>query len=69
MASEVIFLIEEAPEGGFTAKTLGHSIFTEADTWEELREAIRDAVAGHFEAGEVPPLIRLHCVREKVLAR
>jgi len=69
MASEVIFLIEEAPEGGLTAKALGHSIFTEADTWEELREAIRDAVACHFEAGEMPHLIRLHYVREEVLAQ
>ncbi len=69
MASEVIFLIEEAPEGGFTAKALGHSIFTEADTWEELRTAIRDAVSCHFEASEVPPLIRLHYVREEVLAQ
>jgi len=69
MASEVIFLIEEAPEGGFTAKALGHSIFTEADTWDELRAAVRDAVACHFEAGEVPPLIRLHYVREEVLAQ
>ena len=69
MASEIIFLIEEAPEGGFTAKALGYSIFTEADTWEELREAIRDAVACHFEAGEVPTLIRLHYVREEVLAQ
>jgi hypothetical protein len=69
MASEIIFLIEEAPEGGFTAKALGYSIFTEADTWEELRKVIRDAVACHFEAGEVPPLIRLHYVREEVLAQ
>ena len=69
MASEVIFLIEEAPEGGFTAKALGHSIFPEADTWDELRAAIRDAVSCHFESTEMPPLIRLHYVREEVLAR
>ena len=69
MASEVIFLIEDAPEGGFTAKALGHSIFTEADTWDELREAISDAVSCHFEPTEMPALIRLHYVREEVLAR
>jgi hypothetical protein len=69
MTNEVIFLVEEAPEGGFTAKALGQSIFTEADTWEELREAIRDAVNCHFEPGDVPPVIRLHYVREEVLAR
>jgi len=69
MATEVIFLIEEAPEGGLTAKALGHSIFTEADTWDELRAAIRDAVHCHFEPGEIPSLIRLHFVREEVLAQ
>ena len=69
MAREVIFLIEEAPEGGFTANALGHSIFTEADTWDELRAAIRDAVNCHFEPPEMPSLIRLHYVREEVLAR
>ena len=68
MAREVIFLIEEAPEGGLTAKALGHSIFTEADTWDELRAAIRDAVNCHFEPPEMPSLIRLHYVREEVLA-
>ena len=69
MAREVIFLIEEAPEGGLTAKALGHSIFTEADTWDELRASIRDAVNCHSEPAEMPPLIRLHYVREEVLTR
>ncbi len=68
MASEIIFLIEEAPEGGFTAKALGHSVFTEADTWDELRAAIRDAVNCHFEPAEMPTVIRLHYVRQEVLA-
>ena len=68
-ANEVIFLIEETSEGGFIAKALGHSIFTEADTWDELREAVRDAVDCHFEPGEVPPVIRLPYVREEVMAR
>lgn len=65
--SEIIFLIEEAPEGGFTAKALGYSIFTEADSWDEVRDAIRDAVRCHFEPEEAPPVIRLHFVREEVL--
>jgi predicted RNase H-like HicB family nuclease len=47
--NEIIFLVEEAPEGGFTARALGESIFTEADTMDELRQQIRDAVACHFE--------------------
>ena len=67
--SEVIFLVEEAHEGGFTAKALAHTIFTDADTWDELREVIRDAVSCHFEPGELPPVIRLHYVREEVLTR
>jgi len=47
--SEIIFLVEEAPEGGYTARALGFSIFTEADTWIELKEAVQEAVRCHFE--------------------
>ena len=68
MAREILFLVEEAAEGGYTARALGYSIFTEADTWEELREAVRDAVSCHFEGDEQPDLIRLHAVREEVVA-
>ena len=68
MAKEVLFLVEEADEGGYIARALGHSIYTEADTWEELKEAIRDAVRCHFDAEEQPHLIRLHAVREEVVA-
>ena len=66
--SEIIFLIEEAPEGGLTARALGTSIFTEADSMEELRDAIRDAVRCHFDEGTGPSVIRLHFVREEVIA-
>jgi hypothetical protein len=66
--TELIFLVEEAPEGGFTARALGESIFTEADTVPELHEMIRDAVACHFDEGKAPKLLRLHFVREEVLA-
>ena len=67
MAKEVLFLIEDAPEGGYTARALGYSIFTEADTWQELKAAIRDAVRCHFDEGEQPEVIRLHAVREEVV--
>jgi hypothetical protein len=67
MAREVIFLIEEAPEGGYLARALGYGIFTEADTWDELKAAIRDAVECHFDEGERPDLIRMHVVREEVM--
>lgn len=49
MMEEVIFLVEESIEGGFTAKALGVSIYTESETLEELRESVKDAVHCHFE--------------------
>ena len=65
--SELIFLIQEAAEGGYTAQALGESIFTEADHLEALRQNIRDAVACHFDDGQGPSLIRLHFVRDEIL--
>ena len=66
--TEIIFLVQDAPEGGFTAQALGASIFTQADTWAELQQQVRDAVACHFDEVEKPKLIRLHCVRDEVIA-
>jgi len=66
--SELIFLVEEAPEGGFTARALGAAIFTEADSVAELHAQIRDAVRCHFDEGEAPKVVRLHFVREELLA-
>jgi dephospho-CoA kinase len=66
--SELIFLVEEAPDGGFTARALGQSIFTEAETLAELPEKVRDAVRCHFEEGKGPKLVRLHHVRKEVIA-
>jgi hypothetical protein len=68
MAKEVLFLVEDAVEGGYIARALGHSIYTEADTWEQLLQAVRDAVRCHFEGAGQPDLIRLHAVREEVVA-
>jgi hypothetical protein len=67
MSKEIIFIVEEAPEGGYIAQSLSDSIFTEADTWDELKEAVQDAVRCHFEAAERPAIIRLHVVREVVM--
>ena len=64
--NEIIFLVEDAPEGGFSARALGHSIFTAADTERELQAMVKDAVACHFE-GDAPKIIRLHYVREEVI--
>jgi len=65
---ELIFVVEEAPEGGFLARALGVSIFTEADTLQELPDKVRDAVRCHFEEGKAPKVVRLHHVREEVIA-
>jgi hypothetical protein len=67
-SSEVIFNVEEAPEGGYTARALGTSIFTEADDLDALRLAVRDAVRCHFDDDQRPSVIRLHFVREEVIA-
>ena len=65
--NEVIFIIEDAPEGGYTARSIGESIFTEANSIEELRENIRDSVRCHFEKDLLPKLIRLHFVKDEVI--
>lgn len=65
--NEVFFLVEEAIEGGYTAKALGESIFTEGETLEELRMNIKEAVQCHFEENALPKIIRLHLVKEEVL--
>ena len=65
---ELIFLVEHAPEGGYTARALGASIFTEAEDLQELRGQVRDAVRCHFEEGQGPRVIRLHFVHEEVIA-
>jgi len=66
--NELIFVVEDAPEGGFIARELGASIFTEADTIAELHGKIRDAVRCHFDEGLAPKIVRLHHVREEVIA-
>jgi len=65
--SEIIFTVEESAEGGFEARALGHPIFTQADTLDELKVMLRDAVACHFDAGRKPPVIRLHWVKDEVI--
>ena len=57
---EIVFPVEEAPEGGFTARALGESIFTEADTLEKLRISVRDAVACHYDVAEAPKIAYGH---------
>ena len=66
--SELIFLVEPAPEGGFIAKALGAAIFTEADTLADLHARVRDAVQCHFEPDTAPKFVRLHFVHDEVIA-
>jgi hypothetical protein len=66
--SEIIFAVEESPEGGYEARALGHSIFTQADTVDELRDMVRDAVRCHFASDAIPSVLRLHFVHDEVIS-
>ena len=68
--SEIIFEVrEDEAEGGYVARSLGHSIFTQGDNLEDLRAMVKDAVSCHFaDAESRPKIIRLHFVRDEVLA-
>ncbi len=68
MDKEIIFLVEEAPEGGYVARALGYSIFTEGDTLDAIREEIKDAVRCHFDEKQIPRVVRLHFIKEEVVA-
>lgn len=68
LARMLIFEVREAPEGGYTARALGESIFAEADDWPALESEIRDAVECHYETGDRPEMVRLHFVRDQILA-
>ncbi len=66
--SEIVFLVEDAAEGGLVARALGHSLYTDADSYDELRQQVRDTVLCHFDASERLTMIRLHYVKDEVLA-
>ena len=68
MNKEIIFLIEESIEGGYEARALGYSIYTQGESYEKVKKAIYDAVHCHFDEKDLPNLIRLHFVRDEVLA-
>ncbi len=70
MKSEIIFEVTEAEEGGYCASALGYGITTQSETLEELRSMVRDAVECYFDdPSQAPAIIRLHFVRDEVLAR
>ena len=64
---EVIFVVESCPEGGFTARGLGQSVFAQAETLDLLQADIRSAVACHFDQEAVPGLIRMQIGTEQVV--
>ncbi len=64
--TEIIFLVEESPESGYEARALGHSIFTEGETIEELKGNIKEAIRCHFEV-DIPKIIRLQYIKEEVI--
>ena len=66
--SEIIFIVENSDEGGYTAKALGYSIHTEGETLDELKENIKDAVKCHFDEKDRPRIARLHMVKDEVMA-
>ena len=67
--TEIVFTVEEDVEGGYSARAHGAAIFTQADTLAELREGVKDAVRCHFpDEGQRPRIIRLHYVRDEVIA-
>jgi hypothetical protein len=66
--SEIVFVVDEAPEGGYVARAVGESIVTEADDLDSLREMVRDAVVCHFDGDERPKIVRLHLVHDELLA-
>ena len=65
---ELIFEVRDAEEGGYNARALGHAIFTEADTWQALRENVLEAVSLHFEDADVRPrMVQLHYVKDELI--
>ena len=68
ISMELIFEVRDAEEGGYYARALGHGIFTEAETWEELRANVLEATSLHFEDGPVHPrLVQLHYVKDELI--
>ncbi len=68
MPNEILFLVEESVDGGYEAQAPGYSIYTQGDTLEEIGRMAVDAVRCHFDQDEMPSIVRLHVVREEVLA-
>ena len=68
MENEVVFLVEESIDGGYEARALGYPIFTEGESLEEIKESVKDAVHCHFADEDLPKIVRLHFVKDEVIA-
>ena len=68
MVTEILFYVEESLDGGFEASAVNHSIYTQCDEYEDLPDTLRDAVRCHFDEGQMPALIRIHFVKNEVIA-
>lgn len=66
--AEIIFEVTEAAEGGYDARALGYSIFTQGDDWADLKAMVKDAVACHFDEGSELKVVRLHFVKDEAIA-
>ncbi len=65
---EIVFGITQEGDGGFVAECLSHDIFTQGNTWEELRANVQQATAAYFFDQPKPSSVRLHLVRDEVMA-
>lgn len=66
--TEIIFEVTEAIEGGYDARALGYSIFTQGEDWADLKAMIKDAVLCHFDEESAPKVVRLHFVKDEAIA-
>ena len=68
MINEIIFSVKESYDGGYEAKAVGHSIYTQCDDYDDLSDTLRDAVRCHFNEDEMPSLIRMYIVKDEVIS-
>jgi predicted RNase H-like HicB family nuclease len=66
--NEIVFEVNQEGDGGFVAECLTEAIFTQADTWEELRRNVKEAVAAYFDQAQPPAVMRLRLVRNEIFA-
>ena len=68
MSNEILFYVEESVDGGYEASAVNHSIYTQCEEYDELPDTLREAVRCHFDEGQIPALIRIHFVKNEVIA-